>query len=175
MTSQTEPADGVVVCDMSTSAGSAVVVAPRSLARQIDEVRCVWQWSDMFGAGIQLCGPNVVVATFPWWDFVDQDLAAKPDGWAPLADTPGEVWDDLEQCWYLSTIELDGWVYVFEGVLDELVDLHGRVVAQPGDAAGRIVAGDTGGSWFKVPVDRFKAAWRTAQDEARQAVAGKPD
>jgi hypothetical protein len=85
-----EPADGVSVYGHWQPETPVTVIAARSLAASIEEVRCIWtdEPDGPFGRHVELVGPNdVIVMTFPWWDRADLDLAVhRPDGWAPLAD-----------------------------------------------------------------------------------------
>jgi hypothetical protein len=166
------PADGVSVYQHWQPDTPVTVIAARSLAAPIEEVRCVWSGEPdgRFGRHVRLVGPNeVIVMSFPWWDHADRELAARrPDGWAPLAVTAGEQYDDLEQGWYQSTVEHDGWVYVFEADSDALSRLQAPTFATATDEPGRITVATIDASWFRVPVDAFRAAWRDAQAEARR-------
>jgi hypothetical protein len=170
-----EPADRLVVYEMFGPRGEGIVTAARSLAAEAGEVRCFWDMSDPDGSRIGLWTPDqVIVASFPWWDHADCDLARLPDGWMPLAPEPGVRYDDSEQGWFLSTTEHDGWVYVFESDLDRLLgSVAGTVDAVAGPAPGTIVAGGVEASWYRIPTAAFRQAWTQAQGEARRILAGR--
>ena len=166
-----EPDDGVSVYAHWEPDEPARVIAARSLAAAIEDVHCIWtgEPDSLLGRHVRLVGPeDLILMTFPWWDHADRALAMLPDGWAPLAVPPGELYDDLEQGWFQSTIELDGWVYVFEANFDELCGLHRPVVATGAEELGHLAVGSIDATWFKVPADTFRGAWRDAQAEARR-------
>ena len=54
------------------------------------------------------------LASFPWWDDVDADLAAWTLKDIPMGSTESPF-DDCEQGWQILIWEADGWVYVAEG------------------------------------------------------------
>lgn len=171
----TDLPDDLVVYDLAGPREEAIVHAPRSLAASIEDVRCFWDFDDPEGARLGFWGPGeVVVASFPGWHRADCELARLPDGWIPLPGTPGERWEDLDQNWYLATIEHDGWVYVFQSDLEEMTrTLHGSLRAAPGSAPGFIRVGEVEATWFRIPALAFRQAWAQAQGQARRIVAGR--
>ncbi len=167
--------DSVVVYDMFGPRGQVVATASRSLATPARQIRSFWDLSDPDGSRIGFWTPDhVIVASFPWWDHADCDLARFPDGWLPLAPEPGVRYDDSEQGWFLSTTEHDGWVYVFESDLDLLLTgLTGAVEAVAGPAPGTILLEGVEATWYRIPAPVFRESWAHAQAEARRMVAGR--
>jgi hypothetical protein len=153
--------DHLVVYEMFGPRGEAVVTAACSLAADVDDVRCFWDMSDPDGSRIGFWTPDqAIIASFPWWDHADCDLARLPEGWMPLAPEPGVRYDDSEQGWFLSTTEHDGSVYVFESDLDSLLTtVAGTVDAIAGAAPGTIDVAGVEATWYRLPKPLFKQAW----------------
>ncbi|GAC1361553.1 MAG: hypothetical protein NVSMB32_00680 [Actinomycetota bacterium] len=164
----------LVVYDLHGPRGQACVVADPSLAVPVPEVHCFWDFSDELGARIGLWTPEkVVIASFPGWDHADCEIARMPDGWVPLADGGGR-WEDLDQSWFLSTTEQEGWVYVFQSELDLLTQaVEGTVVATATAKPGTLMVNGAEATWYRVPVDTFRAAWAQAQGQARRIVGSR--
>lgn len=83
--------------------------------------------------------PLGFIASFPWWDHAERDLA-RTDFVVPTGSCDAPYWD-VEQGWDLTIFEKDDFVYVIEGDFDETDSYH---------------------SWFKVPADRYFAEWKKA-------------
>lgn len=170
--------DALVVYDVAGPRGQQVVVAPRSLATPVEDLRCFWDFSDSEGARIGFWGPDeVIVASFPGWYRADCELARLPEGWLPLPDRPGERWEDFDQEWYLAAMEEAGWVYVFQSDLVELtarVEGTARATPAPAPSApGAVMVGGVEATWFRLPSEAFRTAWAQAQAQARHIVASR--
>ncbi|GAC1368773.1 MAG: hypothetical protein NVSMB32_13810 [Actinomycetota bacterium] len=163
-----------MVYDLAGPRGEAVALADPALATSVPEVQCFWDFSDELGARIGFWSPEkVVVASFPGWDHADCEIARMPDGWVPLAE-PGVRWEDLDQTWYLSTLEHEGWVYLFQSELDRLTQsVEGTVVATAGALPGTILINDVEATWYRIPADAFREAWDSAQRQARRIVGSR--
>jgi hypothetical protein len=170
-----DPGGVLVVYDIAGPRGRQMVVAARSLAAPVDEVRCFWDFSESEGARIGFWGPGeVVVASFPGWYRADCELARLPDGWLPLPDAPGERWEDFDQEWYLAAVEDDGWVYVFQSdLLGLTAAVEGTAEATPGAVPGTVSVNGVESTWYRIPSEAFRAAWAQAQGQARRIVAGR--
>lgn len=164
----------LAVYDIAGPRSQAVVLADPALAAKVEQVQCFWDFSDESGARIGFWTPDkVVVASFPGWDHADCEIARMPDGWVPLAE-PGQLWEDLDQAWYLATQEHQGWVYLFQSELDLLSRaVEGTVVAAPGEVPGALLVNGVDATWYCIPAGAFRAAWAQAQAQARRIVAGR--
>lgn len=154
------------------------LLLPRELAADAHDVECV-----LYATGHQSMGVHVkviaregTIATFPWWDHADRDLARIADRWIP---DDGEVCDDLEQGWYLAVRRDGDLVYVFDSDFDRLCNLMRpndersrrtqprtyetvEFIAEAGEAPGAITVGGVPATWFRLPVAEFHDAWTAA-------------
>jgi hypothetical protein len=165
----------LVVYDVAGPRGRQVVTAAKEFAAPVDELRCFWDFDDPEGARIGFWGPGeTVIASFPGWYRAECDLARFPDGWLPLPDAPGERWEDFDREWYLAAQHDNGWVYLFQS---DSVELSARVVgtveAVAGPAAGTVLVAGVEATWYRLPLDAFRAAWARAQAQARRIVASR--
>ena len=82
------------------------------------------------------------VAWFPAWDHVDRDLRHFIPSDVPLG-TLDEPYEDADEDWRLMLFEHGGFVYVLEGDSPRIADFP---------------------RFFKVPRDRYLAAWAALVD-----------
>jgi len=167
------PDDQLVVYDVAGPRGQQVVTAARELAEEVVELRCFWDFDDPEGGRIGFWGPgDVVVASFPGWYRAECDLARFPDGWLPLPDKPGERWEDFDREWYLAAQRDGEWVYLFQSDLAELTArVEGSAEAVAGSAPGTVEVNGVEGTWYRIGLDAFQAAWARAQSQAKRIVA----
>ena len=104
----------------------------------------------LFGYGVRFFSPTLgYLASFPWWDHAEQDLA-RADFRMPLGSFEAP-YCDLEQGWEIVIAERGILVYVLEGRFDQ-----------------RRVDGYE--IWFKVHKTHYIEQWREALLASRQLV-----
>ena len=100
--------------------------------------------SEEFGQHVQFVSPTRGdLAGFPYWDNVERDLRHFTTEDVPFGSLDEPV-DDADEDWQIVIFEHRGFVYVLEG-------------NEPHTTAFDV--------WFRVPTDRYLAAWAAVIDQ----------
>ena len=101
--------------------------------------------SDTAGKQLEFAGDGRRLAGFPAWEHADRDLRHFIQSDIPIG-TREEPYEDRDEEWQIAIFEHGGWVYVAE------TEGQGTATA------------------FRVPADRYLAAWRAIIDRFNPAM-----
>lgn len=103
-----------------------------------------------------------IVMTFPWLDHADVALR-KPPPWELPVEIADGRWDDVEQGWWASIVQVDDMLYLAETDFDAIPAITGKVALEQG-TPGLVFVNGVEVRWHCVPEHAHDAAWRAARE-----------
>lgn len=140
-----------------------------SWARPVESPQVRFELTERFGWHVWVEDDSpaaLIIASFPWYDYVDAMLAHPSGHLPPLPTGPGEPgrWEDLEQGWLLTVTQVGEFVYVantdFDGLHQELTSAPDQPAHLGADGVPRIGAVEI--TWTRLRADTWRHTWESA-------------
>jgi hypothetical protein len=152
--------------------GNAETVAvdlPLRWARWLDAIHVRLEGRDQLGLMATLADSDGSdIMRFGWFDHAEKQLLEPDGGEFPVDLGPDGRWEDLEQGWWASIVDVGGVAYIAETNFDAMLGVSVPVPAPVCETPGLVYVDGVHVRWSCVARSKYERAWADASAAIRQ-------